>query len=182
MRPIRHEHRTLPVLITLGVLLGAGLALASPGGHRSRGSSPALSVSVSASPVADPSSTAVSPSPASPAGDRPEQACGPVEPLPGRSAGHVPLVHAFHVMAPSCSNGRGTGLPQASVQSNEHGSGGRSEDAVQAAGTSRDVVHGTERDGDHGGDANSVHAGAGGGNAGGSAPDRGASGVEHGRG
>src|ERR671934_2718961 len=55
---LRREHRSLPVLIAIGVLLGAGLALATPAGHRadpstSRGRpSPSMS---SRSPTASPS-------------------------------------------------------------------------------------------------------------------------------
>jgi hypothetical protein len=188
MSPIRHEHRSLPVLITLGVLLGAGLALASPVGHRPlRTPTPVVSVSPMPTPSASP--TVVSPSAAPVAhGGVAGKACGPVEPIPGWAAGHVPLAHAIHVIAAGCAGDHGKGLQNAIVHLSEnaarddqaHGDpanagaqggdkGGHSgdqggKDASDSGGSGGatgwvDVIHGKGRDGVHGKDAHEPRTG-----------------------
>ncbi|MGZ4148299.1 MAG: hypothetical protein ACXVPL_11420 [Actinomycetota bacterium] len=113
---MRHEHRTLPVLIALGVLLGAGLALASPAGHRAHDGRPTAHVTRSASP--SPSATfspTSSPSPAA-SGSAPEaqaSACTHRAATPGWAAGQPPLAHAIHVLASSCGGTHGKGLQTA---------------------------------------------------------------------
>lgn len=125
MSGIRHEHRTLPVLIAVGVLLGAGLALASPAGRRSPTPTPTLTPAFGLSPSMRPSSSAgaVSPSPPVVATAAGERACDPVEPVPGWSAGHGPLAHAIHVLASGCSRGHGEGLPTVIQHLGERASG-----------------------------------------------------------
>jgi hypothetical protein len=110
---MRHEHRTLPALIALGVLLGAGLALATPAGHPAHDRRPAPGVTRSASP--SPSAT-VSPtsSPSASASastaDAHAARCAHRAASPGWAVGHPPLAHAIHVLLSSCGRTRGNGL------------------------------------------------------------------------
>ncbi len=104
---IRHEHRTLPVLIALGVLLGAGLAMASPAGHEARTGthrSPAATATESSAP-AQVSSSSAPPRDGSGA-DASSAGCDPVTPVPGWATSHEPLAHAIHVVG-RCGDGGG---------------------------------------------------------------------------
>jgi hypothetical protein len=176
MSGIRHEHRTLPVLIAVGVLLGAGLALASPAGRRSPTLTPAFGLSPSMRPSS--SAGAVSPSPPVVATAAGERACDPVEPVPGWSAGHGPFAHAIHVLASGCSRGHGEGLSTVIQHLGERASGEHSTGPDHSAGGARaghkgghaghqggkdvsgsggsgdtdgvDVAHGKDQDGAHG--------------------------------
>jgi hypothetical protein len=114
---MRHEHRTLPVLIALGVLLGAGLALASPAGHRLHDGRPTAHVTRFASP--SPSAT-VSPtssrSPSAASGSASQaqvSACAHRAASPGWAAGQPPLAHAIHVLPSSCGGTHGKSLQTA---------------------------------------------------------------------
>jgi len=107
---MRYEHRTLPVLIALGVLLGAGLAVATPAGHHANGPGPTPPGhrSTSPSPSGGVSSTA-SPTPVDDSpGGRP--ACANPAPIPGWATGHQPLAHAVRVVAATCGDANAGGL------------------------------------------------------------------------
>jgi hypothetical protein len=116
---MRHEHRSLPVLIALGVLLGAGLAIASPAGHRAPAHRPTRGATETVSP--SPSTNArptpsVSSSPTGFADDRSATApaaCAHGASDPGWAAGQPPLAHAIHVLSSSCHPVRGRGLQTA---------------------------------------------------------------------
>jgi hypothetical protein len=107
---MRHEHRTLPVLIALGVLLGAGLAIASPAGHHASEGRATPGVGRSSSPSAI--ATATSPEPAPTGGPTLAEpaTCGHGPSSPGWAAGQPPLAHAIHVLSSSCHGGHGPGL------------------------------------------------------------------------
>jgi hypothetical protein len=111
---MRHEHRTLPGLIALGVLLGAGLALATPAGHpvhdgrSAPGATPPASPSSSA--TASPTSSTSSASPSVSAAYGNVATCAHRAASPGWAAGHPPLTHAIHVLLSSCGRTRGNGL------------------------------------------------------------------------
>jgi hypothetical protein len=112
MSAIRHEHRSLPFLIALGVLLGAGLALASPGGHahHRRVATPTETASPSAAGSLGPTDL---PTAGGGAGGSPDAACAGPEPTQGWSAGRGSLAHAIHVLDAPCHPGRGRGLQNA---------------------------------------------------------------------
>jgi hypothetical protein len=112
MSAIRHEHRSLPFLIALGVLLGAGLALASPGGHahHRRAATPTETASPSAAGSLGPTGLSTA---GGGAGGSPDAACAGPEPTPGWSAGRGSLAHAIHVLDAPCHPGRGRGLHNA---------------------------------------------------------------------
>jgi hypothetical protein len=119
---LRQEQRTLSILIGLGVLLGAGLALAAP--FEERGSRRPADTRSSASPVLTrtsfPSATpgVGDPTPGPPptptasragAGSRGGNAddCAPAEPVPDRSPRPATILRAIHVLAVNCGRGDG---------------------------------------------------------------------------
>jgi hypothetical protein len=110
---MRQEHRTLPVLIALGVLLGAGLAIATPAGHHASERRPTPGVGRSPSPSAT-AATSSAPTPTDGASTPAEPAtCGHGPSSPGWAAGQPPLAHAIHVLSSSCHGGHGPGLQTA---------------------------------------------------------------------
>ncbi len=180
MSAIRHEHRTLPLLIALGVLLGAGLALASPAGRRSQEPSPTAVVSPTASPSA--SSTPVSSPSADEAvvlSDDGPRSCSPAGPAAGVPSGVGGPGHALRVLAAACGRGQGIANAIAHLQENlgrshpaqgEHAGGGShghqggqgvggGGDQGKGKGSARDgsmdggdTVHGKGKEGEHGQD------------------------------
>jgi hypothetical protein len=114
---MRHEHRTLPGLIALGVLLGAGLALATPAGHPVHDGRSAPGATLPASPsssaTASPTSSTSSASPSVSAADGNDATCAHRAASPGWAAGHPGLTHAIHVLLSSCGRTRGNGLQTA---------------------------------------------------------------------
>jgi len=162
---MRYEHRTLPGLIALGVLLGAGLALATPAGHpvHDGWSAPGatLPASPSSSATASPTSSTSSASPSVSAADGNDATCAHRAASPGWAAGHPPLTHAIHVLLSSCGRTRGNGLQTAIAhvqQSAERHSGnthaGRTGDAHRQEPGRHDAGRGghtaeTGRGGDH---------------------------------
>jgi hypothetical protein len=118
----RQEQRTLSILVTLGVLLGAGLALAAP--FEERGSRRPGDTRSSASPVVTPSrfpsaSPSVGdftpdPSPTSgashaDAGSRGANVddCPPAEPIPGSSGRPAMILRVIHLLAVNCGHAKG---------------------------------------------------------------------------
>jgi hypothetical protein len=111
---MRHEHRTLPALIALGVLLGAGLALATPAGRpvHDRRPVPGVTRSAPPSPSATVSPTS-SPSASASTADAHAATCAHRVASPGWAVGNPPLAHAIHVLLSSCGGTRGNGLQTA---------------------------------------------------------------------
>jgi hypothetical protein len=116
---MRHEHRSLPVLIALGVLLGAGLAMASPAGHRAPADRPTHPPTTTASSTPSATSRPSSSPSTSPAGLGDGGSAGGAATCehgasdPGWAAGRPPLAHAIHVLSSSCHTGHGRGLQTA---------------------------------------------------------------------
>jgi hypothetical protein len=118
---IRHEHRTLPFLIALGVLLGAGLAMASPAGHgspSSAGRSSPTEASVSPSPARE--SPAPSTTPDDSDGGASSTRCDPAAPVPGWATSHEPLAHAIRVLAHPCGDAAGLTTAIGHLVANQH--------------------------------------------------------------
>jgi hypothetical protein len=129
MRSIRREHPSITLIVTIGVLLGAGLAVGSPAHPpRENRPSPAAATSSaarSATSAATPGrpsrppqgSTATGTPPASPTpsriGSAQPSGCQPVASIPGLSGPDTPTAHALHVLAALCDDAHGGGVRSA---------------------------------------------------------------------